>query len=366
MAQKSIVGRASTFFNSYFFARANLLNIGLLRIILVLLAADNIFSRLSPFKDPALTELHHRSLLTDFLAETIFFNVNPQLLTIIFAASAIGALLGILTRPSLLVFGLFIIYLSGFKTSLGVFDHSNSLVSQIILILAFIPGSTNLSVDRLIQWLRKRRKGEISSVWVMLSNPLDQIWGVRLLLILLACVYFTAGLSKVRYGGLDWLDGKTLTHYLDGSAASSKDFDPPIYLSSSKVSHAEKWKDGFGLYAYSYGNRQGNLFAVNSGKLIAGIPAVIISLSVLTVLFELSSFCLLLGRWPRNLYLFGAIFLHTSIGFFMALTFIQFRIICFLLIDWQWLSGQLSQSLKKKVPGMRKEFKAADRLQPAD
>ena len=76
------------------------------------------------------------------------------------------------------------------------------------------------------------------------------------------------------------------------------------------------------------------------------------ALSVLTVLFELSSFCLLLGRWPRTAYLLGAIFLHTSIGFFMGLTFIQFRIICFLLIDWAWLYRQLQGLRKRKTqPG---------------
>ena len=351
MEQQTIIQRLRSFCDSYFFASGSLLNIGLLRIILVALAADNSFSCLGPFNDASLTALHHRSMLTDLLANTIFFNVAPVVLTVIFAVSAFGALAGIFTRPSLFVFGLFVIYQTGFKTSLGVFDHSNSLVSQVILILAFIPGSKNLSADRLVQWLRQPR-AERSSFWEMLSNPTDKIWGVRLLLMLLACVYFTAGLSKLRYGGSDWLDGKTLTHYLDGSAASSKDFEPPIYLSSAEVSAAEKWKDGFGLYAYSYGNRQNSPLAVKAGKFIAEKPAVIMALSVLTVLFELSSFCLLLGRWPRTVYLLGAIFLHTSIGFFMGLTFIQFRIICFLLIDWVWLFRQLQGFAKRKTqPG---------------
>ena len=35
--------------------------------------------------------------------------------------------------------------------------------------------------------------------------------GLKLIMIMLAFTYFTAGVSKLRYGGMRWLDGKTLT-----------------------------------------------------------------------------------------------------------------------------------------------------------
>lgn len=350
MGQGSINTKLNSFCNKYFFSSTNLLTIGILRVILVLLAASNLYGiRLLPFQEHMLTELHERSLMVDMLGKTVFFSWTPSLFSIVFAVSAIGSLIGMLTRPSLFVFGLFAIYLTGIRTSLGVFDHSYSLVSQIILILAFIPGSTNLSFDRLFIGLLKYKKGIKISFPELLSRPQDKIWGLRLLLMVLACVYFTAGFSKMRYGGLKWLDGKTLTYYLNGNARSEKNgVSSPIYLSNSEVSSQEKWKDGFGLYAYSYGNRQSNPLAKKVGEFIAENKYLIMFLSTLTVIFELSSFFLLIDRWPRTLYLSGAIILHTSIGFLMGLTFIQFRIICFLLIDWQWVFSQLS-FLKKKI-----------------
>ena len=333
-----------TFLNRYFFASANLLTIGILRIILVFLAARSILRKnIAPFKDSMLTELHERSFLTDLLGDNIFLEWSPTFLTVIIIATAVGSLIGFLTRISLFVFGLLTIYLTGFQTSMGMFDHSSSLISQIILILAFIPGSTNLSIDRIIKWLFKYKKGLKPTIPDLFFRHQDPVWGVRLLLMLLACVYFTAGVSKLRYGGLKWLDGKTLSHYLDGSANPKRgDFAPPIFLSDSKVSLEEKWKDGFGLYSYSYGNRQSSPTALKSGRLMAESSYLIMSLSILTVMFELCSFFLLIDKSPRTLYLLGAIIMHTSIGFFMGLTFIQFRIICFLLIDWQWLVKRLS------------------------
>ena len=340
--------KAGSFLNTYFFSSANLVTVGILRIILVFLAARNVLRRsIAPFQDSMLTDLHERSFLTDFLGDSIFMSCAPSLLAIILVTSAIGSLIGLFTRASLFVFGLFTIYLTGFQTSLGMFDHSNSLVSQIILLMAFIPGSTNLSADRGLKWLLKYKKGLKPSIADLLFRQQDKIWGIRLLLMLLACVYFTAGLSKLRYGGVKWLDGTTLSHYLDGSANPDKgDFAPPIFLTDSEVSAEEKWKDGFGLYAYSYGNRQSSPVALKAGEFVAENSYLIMSLSILTVIFELCSFFLLIDKWPRNFYLLGAIIMHTSIGFFMGLTFIQFRIICFLLIDWQWVFNRLSAVIK--------------------
>lgn len=345
-------------YNSYFFSSANLLSIGVLRIILVFLSASNLFRNLDThFQDAMLNELHERSLLVDFLGNTVFYYIESSLFSIIFIASAIGSLIGLFTRPSLFIFGLYVIYLTGLRTSMGIFDHSYSLISQVILILAFIPGSTNLSLDRAFKWFLNYKKGLKPPVWELLYRPLDKVWGVRLLLILLACVYFTAGFSKVRYGGVKWLDGNTLSHYLSGNASPTKQgFTPPMFLSDRKVTNHEKWKDGFGLYGYSYGNRQSNSFALKAGNFVANNPYLIISLSILTVIFELCSFCLLIDRWPRNLYLAGAIMLHTSIGFFMNLVFIQFRIICFLLIDWQWVFNQVSALIKKRRLKVKKQL----------
>ncbi|HEY1025732.1 MAG TPA: hypothetical protein VGE26_11250, partial [Sphingobacteriaceae bacterium] len=336
--EQSVINKVRVSFDAYFFSRANLVSVGILRIILVLYFMLQFAGKnLTPFRDSLLTTLHERSALTTLLGDILLFPGAP----IIFSVAGICALIGLATRPALFIFGLYTIALTGISASMGVFDHLWSLVSQVVVILAFIPGSTNLSADRALSRILKMRRGVKLSLSEIFKSPPEQVWGMRLLLIILACVYFTAGVSKLRYGGFEWVDGKTLTHYLDGSASTKNGIKPPIYLSSSEVSAEEKWKDGFGLYGYSYGNRVSSIPARNAGEFIAAHPRLIMFLAMLTVIFELSAFLLLFDKLPRTLYLFGAIILHTSIGFLMNLDFMPYRMICFLLIDWNWVVGGL-------------------------
>jgi len=344
----------------YFFQQRNLVLLGVLRIVLVLRVLHHVFAnRAVELEYSALNQLHQRSLVIDFLSRTFFFDLPTSLFSAIFIAAALGSLFGIFTRLSLFVFGVFLLYVTGFSASLGVFDHENCLVSQLLLVLAFIPGSTNLSVDRLVRYFLKYRKGQHFRLFEAFYQVKDSVWGLRLLLILLACVYFTAGFSKLRFGGLKWMDGKTLTFYLDGHASPAKQGRiPPMFLSSEDVRPAETWKDGFGLYSYSYGNRQYGSIGRKAAEFVSSIPALIMTLSILTVLFELSSFLIFIDGWPRTIYLLGAIMLHVSISLFMNLDFVSYRIVDFLLIDWIWVFRQLPSLIPKKVYERFEQFRA--------
>jgi len=335
----------------YFFQERNLVFLGLLRIALMLRVMHHVFTNRSvELEYSALNQLHQRSLLVDFLSKTFFFDLPASVFSVIFIAAAIGTLFGIFTRVSLFVFGIFLLYTTGFSASLGVFDHENCLVSQLLIAMAFIPGVTNVSVDRLVKYFLKYRKGENFRLYEAFYQVKSSVWGLRLLLILLACVYFTAGFSKVRFGGLKWMDGKTLTFYLDGHASPAKQGRiPPMFLSGQNVKPAETWKDGFGLYSYSYGNRQYSGIGRKAAEFVSTIPLLIMALSILTVLFEMSSFLVFIDGWPRTIYLLCAIMLHVSISLFMNLDFVSYRIVDFLLVDWIWVFRQLPALIPSKI-----------------
>lgn len=162
------------------------------------------------------------------------------------------------------------------------------------------------------------------------------------MLILLAYVYFVAGFSKVNYSRLRWVDGETLTFYMGGRASSAVyGSTPPMFLTDTNVEAKDKWKDGFGLTSYSYGNRQYSKIGIKAGKFVASIPALMLAMALGTVLFELAGFVILIDGWPRSAYLVGAMFMHISIGFFMNLDFISYRLLDLLLIDWPWVYRQM-------------------------
>jgi hypothetical protein len=339
-----------TSINRYFFEDKNMLIIGLIRMAMVRQLFHYVLQkRTVEFENSLLNQLHHRSLTIEMLSK-VFFHFPASIFLAIYACAALGSFFGIFTRISLFVFGMCSLYATGFPAALGVFDHVNCLVAQVVLVLAFIPGSTNFSVDRLVQHYLKYRRGENFPIYQVFWKSKDSVWGLRLMLILLACIYFAAGASKIRFGGLRWLDGNTLAFYLDGRAGSaSHNGPPPMFLTDDKVKTEDKWRDGFGLTSYSYGNRVYSEGGIKAGELLTSVPAVIMGIAIATVLFELCGFLILLDGWPRSIYLLGAIGMHIGIGFTMNLGFVPYRVFDFLLIDWVWVVSQFPALIPKKL-----------------
>lgn len=363
MENPSIISRFIGKLNDYFFVSSRYHNLGLLRIALVAYSTLQSF-RLYRFMqdityiDKEFDVLHTpgffvRALHVPFpLPEGYAFTF-----AVLYYAVALCALIGIFTRPALLLFGISTIYISDILSSRGFFDHEASLATQVILVLALAPGSTSFSLWNVIKWFFTKMKYKKALFFEALIGPPVPVWGVKLIIIILACTYVTAGFSKIRYGGLKWLDGQTLTHYLDGSASPYTSGDKPMYISPPNVPEKAKWKDGFGVYSYSYGNRQKSDFWRELGYSIASNKYLICAVSALTVIFELSGFILLLGGWPRILYLLGAILMHKSIGALMNLPFINYQIICFFLIDWKWIYNHSGTRIKRRLEPLLFSFK---------
>lgn len=350
------------FIDRYFFSTSRYPNMGLIRLLLIGLCIMQVYRNyrmLDVFVsiDPIIDALHRPSALIGLLP--LPFPIQKEYLhtfTIAFYAVGVFAMLGIFTRVSVFIFTIMLLYIIDIQAARGVFDHEYTLTGLILLALVFVPGTKNFSIDRFIDWKRHKSKYHNSSFWnVMIGKP-EYVWGYKLILILAACTYVTSGVSKVRWGGFQWLDGQTLTYYLDGSASPHTSGPKAMFISPYNVAEQEKWKDGYGIYSYSYGNRQSSPFWRNMGKTISESPSLMMFIATSVVIFETLGFLLLFGGWTRVFYLIGAIIMHRSIGFLMNLPFFSFQLLCFLLIDWPWVYNHIGNKARKVVDKLLPKF----------
>lgn len=287
----------------------------------------------------ALSKTWFTSLLPDsFFVLDLGLYTTVKLLIII---SAFCAALGILGRLSLLVLAFLCFYVFGIGEGIGVFDHHTSLPSQVIFALALVPGSMKLSIDNLLLQFYYKRNNKVKT---SANNPK---WGLNIILALVAVTYFTAGVSKLRYGhGMSWMDGNTLGFYLKERTIKYDGAESQLIIGDGKIKDSEKWKDEFGFIAHTYGNFQTNKKLNAIGDYIASNKTLVIALSIGSVLFELLAFIVFINSKYRNIYLISAIIFHLSIGSLMGISFRQYRLICFCLIDWDYYLRFVFKKLK--------------------
>ncbi|GAB4470790.1 MAG: hypothetical protein OHK0057_13770 [Thermoflexibacter sp.] len=256
-------------------------------------------------------------------------------LGIILFIVAFLASIGLLTRIMLFLTGCIYLYIEMSYASFGTFDHEACLVSQLLIFMTFAPGVERISLDRMLSWSIYYVKRKKLNFFVYMVGEPPVAWGIRFVLIFLSLIYFTAGYSKVRYTGWRWLDGKTLSYYVSGEPSIFKKVDAQRFISEENIPESQKWKDGFGIQAHHYANFQASPFKQNLGKFIASVPAIMIGLSIFTLVFEMGAPIMLLGGWYRIVVLLMAISLHQGIGFFMGLPFYPYQKICLLMLDWE-------------------------------
>lgn len=274
-----------------------------------------------------------------------FFDFSPgyfKILVIVIAVVAITAAVGFLGRLNLLFLAFFSFYIFGVSEGIGIFDHHASLPTQVILALALVPGSMKLSIDyALLKY--GFFKGKMPFPHVS-NNPK---WGFNLILALVAVTYFTAGISKLRYGhGLNWLDGQTLGFYLKEKTYLYKEGDVQLIIGDSNLPDDHKWKDALGFIGHTYANYQVSPKLRAIAGYVANNRVLLIALSVGSVLFELLAFVVFINSRYRNIYLISAIVFHLSIGALMGISFRQYRFICFCLMDWNLIATYLSKKLQ--------------------
>ncbi len=225
---------------------------------------------------------------------------------------------GLFTRAALLSLGALFLYVGGYLNSWGFFDHRWALPVCVLFILAFAPAVGGYSVDA---WLAKRkaqRRGEAPARAPMRTAP----WAGRLILALLAMTYFGAGLSKARFG-TEWCSGKTLSYYLAGPTGT-------YFTSRIGTTPDEKWRDGFGLEAFTYDARKQTAIGRAIGRSTMGSRI----MSVATLFWEITFPLALLSRRLRAGYLVAGVGFHLGVLITMRLDFMIFVSIYTLFVNW--------------------------------
>jgi hypothetical protein len=197
------------------------------------------------------------------------------------------ACLGLLTRPSLVLLAVCNMYVAAFMNAKGLIVHQSDVYALVLVVLALCPGVDAYSVDRLVSRLwRKSAAPRAATV---------PAWPAQLVLVLLVAGYFTAGLSKLRHGGLAWVDGKTLSFYLEGMQA------PPgagaVYTADPAAGPGDRWKEGVGLETFVYLTQGSKNETTALAHFIAASGPLCLLTSVISVAWELG-FVLLLA-FPR-------------------------------------------------------------------
>jgi hypothetical protein len=161
------------------------------------------------FLDPQLIT----RILDAVFSRDMFF--NPTTITILYWATfgfGVLALVGLLTRVSLMLFAtgtwIFVAHLFSY----GDRHHTEALFAIFLMLLALVPSGERLSVDAI---LRRRRTGLGGAETSELA-----IWPLKLILVLLGLTYLSAGMAKMIHSGLRWMNGYTLQGHTLADALS--------------------------------------------------------------------------------------------------------------------------------------------------
>jgi hypothetical protein len=121
-------------------------------------------------------------------------------LTWIWRAALLASLLGLFSRVSVVVAFVLGFYLIGLPHNFGKVHHNDAILVLVMAIFAFSRCGDGLSLDAL------RRTGRAPEA----AEPDEGAWGgeyswpLRLCRLMVVFVVFSAGVAKLRHGGLDW------------------------------------------------------------------------------------------------------------------------------------------------------------------
>jgi len=216
-----LVRRWADRWNAYWFPTTPIQHLALCRIVAVaaqlfwffpnLEEHQNLLVKNQEFIQPQLLI----RIITAVVPREVIF--TPDAFTALYwvtMVAGVAALVGLFTRTSLFVFALGTWIFVAHLFSYGDRHHTQALFCIFLMLLALAPSGDRLSVDALIR-LRRRPASEASDA----SDMSDMaIWPLKVVHVLLAMTYFSAGMSKLLYSGVRWLNGYTLQGHTFGDA----------------------------------------------------------------------------------------------------------------------------------------------------
>jgi len=298
---------------NYWFRPAPLLDLGVCRIIIV--GCQLVFLQLMfpPYfnrdLDSLPNDLYDPIPVLHLFVWLFGWNARPsaelnEIIRWVTSGFGVLALIGFLTRPSLICFALGNAFLFAFKYSFGELRHAEALPIIALAILALSPAGKALSVDDL-----RRRTALAMKARVFTPFRLDEEhsvfarWPLLLLQWMMALVYLSAAVSKLE-SGFEWMNGHTLQYYL--------------------LQEGVRWERGVGLWLSQY-------------------HSLAVLLSWITVAFESTFFLVLIVPRLAWFYLPLGVLLHLGMDLALKANFVPWLSIYAAFVPWTALIRRLSQ-----------------------
>lgn len=130
------------------------------------------------------------------------------LLAVVIAAGG-AATLGYRYRATAPVFAFAVLLLTSYRSSWGQLLHFENLFVLHLLVLAFAPAADVWSLD-----VRRRPPAQR-----LQRDAHAYGYPLALSAVIVIITYVLAGIAKLRYGGVEWIDGDTLQNHIAYSAA---------------------------------------------------------------------------------------------------------------------------------------------------
>jgi hypothetical protein len=135
--------------------------------------------------------------------------------------SLVTSAIGLLTRGSMIVSFALGSYLLGLPHNFGQTYHFDALLVFVLGALTLSRAGDAWSLDALIRASR--------SPAAAVPHPSGEYtWPIRIVWVLMALVFFGAGLSKLRHGGVDWVMSDTMRTFLIRAHYGVSDADPLV------------------------------------------------------------------------------------------------------------------------------------------
>jgi len=204
--------------NAYWFPATPLLHLAICRIVAVatqlfwfppdLAEHVNLLEKNTEFIEPQLIV----RIISAIVPPGSFF--TPSVITALYwitFGAGILALVGLFTRAALFVFAVGTWIFVAHLFSYGDRHHTEALFCIFLLLLALAPSGERLSIDALLR--RRRREAPDAKGLSEMA-----IWPLKVVHVLFAMTYFSAGMSKLLHSGARWLNGYTLRGHTFGDA----------------------------------------------------------------------------------------------------------------------------------------------------
>jgi len=168
--------------------------------------------------------LWHPIFIFDFFRIPVLSADTLRFLGILWLTSLLFSAAGFLTRPSTLCSFIVGCYLLGMQNSFAKTHHTESLMLVVFCVLCFSRCGDGFSLDAM---LKSRYKWWPCGSGVKRLSP-EYHWPVRLIWVMIALVFCTAGISKLRNPDFEWITSEYMATLFVNKGLTGDRVDPLI------------------------------------------------------------------------------------------------------------------------------------------